>query len=181
MTMKHILAAIFAVLFCATAHAQTIKALGYNITNGHVAYAVTNTLAFTNAVSIPMLSISNATFSSNGFKLIGGPAYADFLKIDEDEDDQWSVGFNDPTNGAINAGFTIGATGFYFLAPITYANKGQARTNIDLKLPLLTNTNAVNFQAALFSTNTAPTNTTNTAAWVTLQVGTNTFRVPAYQ
>lgn len=57
-----------------------------------------------------------------------------------------------------------------------------ARTNLGLGWSALTNTNADNFEAALFpATNAAPTNTTNVAGWVDLRVGTNTFKLPLYQ
>jgi hypothetical protein len=39
-------------LFCATACGQTIKALGYNTTNGEVVYAGTNVLTFTNGLQV---------------------------------------------------------------------------------------------------------------------------------
>ncbi len=57
-----------------------------------------------------------------------------------------------------------------------------ARTNLELPWSGLTNTNAATFQGALFAaTNAAPTNTTNVAAWINLQVGTNTYKLPLYQ
>jgi hypothetical protein len=59
---------------------------------------------------------------------------------------------------------------------------GVNRTNLGLPLAALTNTNNANFQGAIFSaTNVAPTNTTNRAAWINLQVGTNTYKLPLYQ
>lgn len=46
--MRHLLTIFAALLLCAPAQAQTIKALSYN-TNGVVVYSSTNTLTFTNA------------------------------------------------------------------------------------------------------------------------------------
>ena len=68
-------------------------------------------------------------------------------------------------------------------AQITYLadNASDTRANLGLGLGLLTNASITNFQAALFSTNTAPTNTTNASAWTTIQIGTNAFRIPLYQ
>jgi hypothetical protein len=64
---------------------------------------------------------------------------------------------------------------------VTNWSLGQTRTNLGLGWSALTNTDATNFQAAVFTTNTAPTNTTNVVGWTTLRIGTNTFRVPLYQ
>jgi len=64
----------------------------------------------------------------------------------------------------------------------TAFSAATARTNLGLGWSALTNTNAENFEAALFpATNAAPTNTTNVAGWVDLRVGTNTFKLPLYQ
>jgi hypothetical protein len=79
---------------------------------------------------------------------------------------------------------------------ITFGHSGIAtttRTNLGLPLPALTNTNNANFQAAVFVTNAAPTNTANvngigfnTAVhWMGVTVKTNgtnaTFRIPLFQ
>ena len=68
-------------------------------------------------------------------------------------------------------------------AQITYLadSVSDTRANLGLGLGLLTNASITNFQAALFSTNTAPANTTNVSAWATIQIGTNAIRVPLYQ
>jgi hypothetical protein len=56
------------------------------------------------------------------------------------------------------------------------------RTNLSLGATWLTNTNNASFQGAIFSaTNAAPTNTTNVNAWVDIQVGTNSFKMPLYK
>ena len=65
---------------------------------------------------------------------------------------------------------------------VTNWTAGPMRTNLGLVLPALTSSNNASFQGAIFSTtNAAPTNTTNRAAWVDLQVGTNTYKLPLYQ
>ena len=57
--MRHPLTLLAALLFCsASLHAQTIRTIGYNTTNGQVVVA-TNVLRFTNEVVIP----SDATHS----------------------------------------------------------------------------------------------------------------------
>jgi hypothetical protein len=65
---------------------------------------------------------------------------------------------------------------------------GLARTNLGLPLAALTNTNSANFQAAVFATNTTPTNAGNFnthAAWMEVTVQTNgsnvSFRIPLYK
>jgi hypothetical protein len=60
-------------------------------------------------------------------------------------------------------------------------NSSTTRTNLGLPLDLLTNVSITNFQKNLFSTNTAPTNTTAVSAWATLQIGTNSYRFPLYK
>jgi hypothetical protein len=66
--MKLLFAILTSALCIATLHAQTLKSLMYNTTNGHVAYGGTNTLNFTSAVTI-----SNPTISalSAGALLLG--------------------------------------------------------------------------------------------------------------
>jgi hypothetical protein len=64
---------------------------------------------------------------------------------------------------------------------ISVSNASATRTNLGLPLAALTNTSITNFQAALFSTNAAPTNTTNVSGWIQFYVGTNSVRVPYYQ
>ena len=68
----------------------------------------------------------------------------------------------------------------YFTQALT--NLGVTRSNLGIPWTGLTNINAATFQGALFAaTNAAPTTTTNVAAWINLQVGTNTYKLPLYQ
>jgi hypothetical protein len=74
----------------------------------------------------------------------------------------------------------------YFTETIT--NIAVTRTNLGLGLPALTNTNNANFQAAVFATNSNPTNAgnfNNYVAWMEVTVQTNgsnvSFRVPLYK
>jgi hypothetical protein len=84
---------------------------------------------------------------------------------------------------ATNDVFVWGPTEVMLRRGINFTNGSASitRTNLGLPLAALTNTSITNFQAALFSTNTAPTNTTNVSAWTTIQIGTNAFRIPLYQ
>ncbi len=75
----------------------------------------------------------------------------------------------------------------------TESDSAIARTNLKIPLTALTNTNNANFQAAVFVTNAAPTNTANvngigfnTAVhWMEVTIKTNgtnaTFRIPLFQ
>jgi hypothetical protein len=59
------------------------------------------------------------------------------------------------------------------------------RTNLGLPLPALTNTSNVTFQGAIFpeTTTNAPTNTNAPTpdAWLDIQVGTNSYKLPLWQ
>jgi hypothetical protein len=71
--------------------------------------------------------------------------------------------------------------------------QAQTRTNFGIPLPALTNTNNANFQAAVFATNAAPTNSANVngigfntaVAWMEVTVSTNgtnhSFRIPLFR
>jgi hypothetical protein len=50
MHLARLLTLLAALLLCAPSHAQTIKSLGYNTTNGFVVYSGTNPLTFTNSL-----------------------------------------------------------------------------------------------------------------------------------
>jgi hypothetical protein len=149
--MKHFFVILFFAL-CATASAQTIKTLGYNTTNGQVVYTNTNALTFSNAVA----------FGDFGIQPNSGGLY-------------WTT----------NLVFEVETATFY--SAINFSSNAVAssvRTNLGLTWTGLTNTNAATFQSALFSaTNAAPTNTNAPTpdAWVDIQVGTNTYKLPLWQ
>jgi hypothetical protein len=56
-------------ILSATASAQTIKALGYNTTNGEVAYSGTNVLTFTSATIFDVITFLNDANPSETFTL----------------------------------------------------------------------------------------------------------------
>jgi hypothetical protein len=68
-----------------------------------------------------------------------------------------------------------------------------SRTNLGIPLAALTNTNNANFQASVFTTNAAPTNSANVngigfntaVAWMEVTVSTNgtnhSFRIPLFR
>jgi fibronectin-binding autotransporter adhesin len=85
------------------------------------------------------------------------------------------------SNSGASATLTVDG-GLIFAGSSASNAQGATRTNLGLLWTGLTNTNAATFQGALFAaTNTAPATTTNVAAWINLQVGTNTYKLPLYQ
>jgi hypothetical protein len=102
------------------------------------------------------------------------------------------------TNAQLIAGTNVsvrldGASGLQFLGTSASTLSAITRTNLGLGLTALTNTNNANFQAAVFSTNTAPTNSANVntvnfntaVAWMEVTVSTNgtnhSFRIPLFK
>jgi hypothetical protein len=100
----------------------------------------------------------------------------------------------------IVAGGTLTSTGVVTVVTnlnvggaIAVTNAAATRTNLGIPLAALTNTSNTNFQAAIFATNSAPTNTANAnainfntaVAWMGVTVVTNgvtnTFRIPLFQ
>ena len=76
----------------------------------------------------------------------------------------------------------------YFAGTNTANDAATSRTNLGIPLAALTNTNNANFQAAVFATNSNPTNAgnfNNHVAWMEVTVQTNgsnvSFRVPLYK
>jgi hypothetical protein len=97
-----------------------------------------------------------------------------------------SLIFVEPANEDTVLGLTY-ETNPVYLNP-NYWNSSGVRSNLGLPLVALTNTNNANFQAAVFSTNSNPTNAgnfNNHVAWMEVTVQTNgsnvSFRVPLYQ
>lgn len=176
--MKHLLTLLSALcLLAAPAAAQTINSLGFNTTNGRVvANTGTNVLTFTNNISVS----SGQMFSPLGTtNFVGVAVGATNLGLAAGGAIGGNLGLVD--SGKLMAVFD-NITGVSLYGPITFVSGvEQTRTNLGVGLPLLTNTSITNFQSELFSTNTAPINTTNVSAWTTIQIGTNAFRVPLYQ
>jgi hypothetical protein len=76
----------------------------------------------------------------------------------------------------------------FFSGTNAAGHAAESRTNLGIPLAALTNTSNTNFQAAVFATNTAPTNAANFnthAAWMEVTVQTNgsnvSFRIPLYK
>jgi len=81
----------------------------------------------------------------------------------------------------------------YFSGTNAATNAAASRTNLGIPLAALTNTNNINFQAAIFNTNSAPTNSANVNTvnfntaihWMEVNVVTNgvtnNFRIPLFK
>jgi hypothetical protein len=145
-----------AVLLCwaAPAEAQTIKSLGYNTTNGQVAYTGTNTLTFTNALAFGTNAPATRTNLSLGatwltnanvtnFRTAIGLGATNMVGFDSVQANDFTV-----TDG--------GTFSFEDTGSIEFGNAaGPTRTNLGLGLPALTNTSNVTAMRALAgSTNT---------------------------
>jgi hypothetical protein len=102
------------------------------------------------------------------------------------QDDVSGVAF-EASSGSNSTRFDAVGISFAGLAAAT------TRTNLGLGLPALTNTNNANFQAAIFNTNSVPTNSANVNAinfntakhWMEVNVVTNgvtnNFRIPLFK
>jgi hypothetical protein len=175
--MKTLLTLLLATL-CAASYGQTIKALGYNTTNGQVVYSGTNTLSFNSVVKLNGLTAQNAVTFQKAI------AFDDVESLDIEATTRTNLGLGATwlTNGnvtnfrnAIGLGTTntvtfsnvviLGnvsttnvistATNFNVGGTLNVTNKGETRTNLGLPLPALTNTSNVTVMRALAgSTNT---------------------------
>jgi hypothetical protein len=138
----------------------------------------------TNSVSFASVTISGGdNIALTGYGVSGG-SFNGKLDFEENALSTGDGDWNFEGSGIYNAG-TI-----QFDTPIHASN---TRTNLGLGLPAFTNTNNANFQAAVFTTNTAPTNTANVntvnfntaVAWMEVTVSTNgtnhSFRIPLFR
>ena len=184
--MKHRILLIVLATLCAVASSsgQTIRALGYDTTNGQVVYSGTNTLTFTNAFSFSTNAVSaqvrtnlslgaawltntNVTnfrtaigLGTNSYATFGGAAIGTEIVLSTAEEDE-GIGFSirRGTNsdiGLFNLGYLNNVLAMF--VPISFEGAGAAtttRTNLSLGLPALTNTSNVTMMRALSgSTNT---------------------------
>jgi hypothetical protein len=149
--MKHLLAILLATFCAATGYAQTIRALGYNSTNGQIV-AATN-VVWTNAFSVSTHAVA-AQVRTN-------------LQVASSTNSTATFGFGHASDRAL--ALINNDSGANVLFYDSIGGDGWAISN------------ATEFQSALFSTNAAPTNATNAAAWISIQIGTNSYRVPLYQ
>ena len=165
MHLARLLTLLAALLLCAPSHAQTIKSLGYNTTNGFVVYGGTNLLTFTN----------NVGFSSGRIEIGGGlgfwdataAEYALFFQSDEAvilSESRW----NDPSVRA-SLGFSTNLNTLW-----TATTSSNARSAVGLGATWLTNTDADTFRSNIGLGLSALTNTSNVTAMRALAGSTNT-------
>ena len=145
--MKLLLTLLLAALclLAAPAGAQVIKSLGYNTTNGNVVYSGTNTLRFTQPVSLnggPYLTSSGVFYGDTA----GGG-----LDLEE--------GALKGITNELVLSWGANPEAVYFAKPLSFNDDPDVttttRTNLKLGLPALTNTSNVAMVRALAgSTNT---------------------------
>jgi hypothetical protein len=136
--------------------------------------ALTNTNADTFRTAINLGTNNNPKFA--GLMITNVPSGSDFVSI--------------TPAGVIVSDGTTNSTGIAF-GEVYFSGSTAAsstRTNLGIPLPALTNTNNADFQAAVFATNSNPTNAgnfNNHVAWMEVTVQTNgsnvSFRVPLYK
>ena len=126
-----LLSLLAAILACASAHGQTVKALSYNTTNGQVIYSGTNVLTFGNA-SFNSVILPNGTFVDEA--QFSAPQFAGALfSFEEQRINQNGVNVIQwDTNGSV-----------------TFGNAATTRTNLGLGATWLTNTNVSSFNSAI--------------------------------
>lgn len=202
LTMKRFFTILATIALCASSSAQTVKPLAYNLTNGTVMVSTnvtwsnsfkfsTNTVAAQVRTNLGLgwsaLTNSNAATSLLGYTTNGqvvantGTNVLIFTNYVEFEDGQ-GVRSSGDFGVIAETIFVDGIIEFSGTNPPLSAS--ATRTNLSLGWSALTNSNAANFQAAVFSaTNTAPTNTTNVAGWINVSVGsgTNVYKLPVYK
>jgi hypothetical protein len=173
---KLFLTLLLASLCAATGYGQTIKALGYNTTNNRIIGPTnTNALVFTNVTTFDV----DAFFNGGDIRIGGGSLdFGGNERINLEENrfaGDWT--FDQPASWRTNLG--LGATW------LTNDNVTNFRSDIGIPLPALTNTSNVTFQGAIFpeTTTNAPTNTNAPTpdAWLDIQVGTNSYKLPLWQ
>jgi hypothetical protein len=151
--MKLLTLLLATLCLAASAHAQTIKTLGYDTTNGQVVYTGTNALTFTNAVAF---GTNVATTRTN----LGLPLPA--------------LTNTNVTNFRAAIGLEVTNSPSVILAAKLWDSAVSEQG-------FLVEDNEILVGAATANTN-APTDTTNAVRWINVIVGgTNTYKLPLYQ
>jgi len=180
--MKPFLLTLLLATLCATGYGQTIKALGYNTTNGQVVYTGTNNLNFISDVGFQLIESTRLDIKdgTNTVVLLDDGA-AEFLV---------SASFLHPdgvfftTNSAAStlANLGLGTNASVTISnlnaqSVSITNTGVFRTNLGLGATWLTNDNVTNFRTAigLGATNDLEFNTVNGTSGLSVRQGTNFF------
>ena len=146
--MRHLLTILAALLLCsAPLHAQTLKSLMYNSTNGQVvANTGTNVLTFTNQAIIQGNPEGGVKFSvlAGGFGFYSSAIDSNILYLPTDDTVQlYGPVWNDPSVRA-SLGFSTNLNTLW-----TATNSSNARSAVGLGWSALTNTNVTNFRSAI--------------------------------
>jgi hypothetical protein len=159
---------LLAAALAAPAAGQTVKTLGYNTTNGNVVYGGTNPLTFTN----PLQFATNARAATR--TNLGGTAVGDSLFTAASAGDAATAILLGTTNIAVFKGVTVSGANisgtallenggfavsdddtnnansvFQFLGTASERLRANARLDLGLGLPALTNTSNSSFRTAI--------------------------------
>ena len=130
MHLARLLTLLAALLLCASSHAQTIKSLGYNTTNGFVVYSGTNPLTFTNSLQFAT-NARAATRTNLGGTAVGNAVFtatnaasgATALELGTTN----NVTFNNlTTSGTLTATGNVTMNGVANTAPSQTASSGSS-------------------------------------------------------
>lgn len=139
--MKPFLTLLFAALCAATGYGQTIRALGYNSTNGHMV-AATN-LVWTNSFNFSSNAVAAQVRTNLG---LGAASSVEFNAITVT-----SIGVGNGTNSY----FTVDEAMIEVAMPIEFAmdSAPQTRTNLGLGSGITTNRAFVSYNGTNYTTN----------------------------
>jgi hypothetical protein len=180
---------------------QPIASQTTNITaarNLHIHSIAISTTNVTNTIALPTTNSFNGdialvvhqgpTSSVTAVRTAG--AATNLVTLNRPEEAVEFVYYNNVWQFNHNPSFTEPV---YFSGTSAASHAAESRTNLGIPLAALTNTNNINFQAAIFNTNSAPTNSANVNTvnfntaihWMEVNVVTNgvtnNFRIPLFK
>jgi len=180
---------------------QPVASQTTNITaarNLHIHSLAISTAGVTNTIGLPTTNSFNGdialvvhqgpTSSVTAVRTAG--AATNLVTLNRPEEAVEFVYYNNVWQFNHNPSFTEPV---YFSGTSAASHAAESRTNLGIPLAALTNTNNINFQAAIFNTNSAPTNSANVNTvnfntaihWMEVNVVTNgvtnNFRIPLFK
>ena len=170
--MKHLLFILFLAL-CAAAHAQTIRTLGYNSTNGQI--VTTTNVVWTNAFSFSTNAVAAQVRTNLG---LGQTDNVQFNEISGQSITLYGGGgivFDDSeAPAATRTNLGLNNTNVYVYAAQAIWDEVNEKVGLQLE--------DMDFRVAdeMVKTN-GPTNATNAVRWMTVLKGTNIYKLPLYQ
>jgi len=149
--MKKLFISVCFALFCATVHAQTIRTLGYNSTNGQI--VVATNVVWTNAFSVSTNTVAQQIRENLGLGATNNVAFNQITALQLNTQDGGLV-IHDPAQD--QAIVTFQFDGLPVSLNQSYWNNSNVRSAFGLPLAALTNTSNVTMMRALAgSTNTS--------------------------